>query len=166
MTNKFVIQLFISRLGSLLNGIRVLVLMISQWMCSAWVFGAVSLIVLGFSIMPSTVCHSHMTRAAEPLSASPKFGLVRHVGHSFCHYISVYRLHCHSRRGILVCKLKNKKHITDKVNVGIFWCDIGFSIVKCVSPDGFFGIQILPNSITTPISPFPTSLDTFGNVFK
>jgi len=59
------------------------------------------------------------------------------------------------------------QHITDKVNVGIFVCDVGFSIVKYVSPDGFFGILILPNSITagelaTPISPFPIPLDTFG----
>jgi len=38
--------------------------------------------------------------------------------------------------------------MTDKVNVGILSCDAVFSIVKYVSPDGFFGIQILPNSIT------------------
>jgi len=42
-----------------------------------------------------------------------------------------------------------RNNISDKVNVGIFSCDAVFlSIVKNVSPDGFFGIQILPNSIT------------------
>ena len=90
---------------------------------------------------------------------------------SFCHSISTYTgIYCHLRRDFLVCKLKNKKHITDKVNVGIFLYDIGFSIVKSVSPDGFFGIQILPNSITageltTPISPFPIPLSTPSATF-
>ena len=50
---------------------------------------------------------------------------------------------------------------------GYFRVTSFFSIAKCVSSDGFFGIQILPNSITageltTPISPFITSLEAFG----
>ena len=32
--------------------------------------------------------------------------------------------------------------------MGIFTCDVGFSIVKYVPPDGFFGIQILLDSIS------------------
>jgi len=44
--------------------------------------------------------------------------------------------------------VNSRNIIADKVNVGIFSCDAGFFIVKYVSPGGFFGIQILPNSIT------------------
>jgi len=71
----------------------------------------------------------------------------------------------HLWRHIVVCKLKNI--ITDKVNVGMFTCDVVFSIVKYVPPDGFFGIQTLPNSITAggaydTLSPFPTPLNAFG----
>jgi len=41
--------------------------------------------------------------------------------------------------------VNSRNIIADKANVGIFSV---FSIVKYVSPGGFFGIQILPNSIT------------------
>ena len=64
---------------------------------------------------------------------------------SFCHSISTGVV-TYDVRNILVCKLQ--KHYNRQVNVGIFTCDVGFSIVKYMLPDGFFGIQILPNSIS------------------
>jgi len=84
------------------------------------------------------------------LTPSPKFGLVRHAAeHASLVFATpfppVYVV-TYDVRNILVCKLK--KHYNRQVNVGIFTCDVGFSLVKYTLPDGFFGIQILPNSIS------------------
>jgi len=66
---------------------------------------------------------------------------------SFCHSISIYTsIYCHLWHNILVCKLK--KHYNWQSKCGYIFVWRLFSIVKYVSPVCFFGIQILPNSIT------------------
>ena len=87
---------------------------------------------------------------------------------SFCHSISMYTgICCHLWRDILVCKLKNNKHISDKVNVRIFSCDVGFFYCEMHTTrwllwhSDFTKFNYRWGACDTP-STFPTLLGTFS----
>ena len=87
--------------------------------------------------------------------ASPKFDLVIEarcracLDRQFYHCMSIYTS---IWRDFLVCKHTKHYNWQSYKCRDIFLWHRFFSIVNYVSPDGFFGIQILPNSITAVMS--------------